>query len=97
MKGHKFSKLKFHPMKLTFLFLVLIIGIWLASTTFGTLFEGMKGGKDKATAAKKVVVKPVNTKKAKKQEDKYTKQMQKAMMKESAAMSSPSYMEASKK
>jgi hypothetical protein len=47
-------------MKLTFLFLVLIIGIWLASTTFGRLFEGMKDG------AKKVVVKPVHTKKTSK-------------------------------
>ena len=41
MKFSKLSKLKFHPMKLTFLFLILIIGIWLASTTFGRLFEGV--------------------------------------------------------
>jgi hypothetical protein len=36
-------------MKLTFLFIVLILGIWLATTTFGKMFEGYeqpKGKKD---------------------------------------------------
>ena len=29
-------------MKLTFLFIVLILGIWLATTAFGRMFEGME-------------------------------------------------------
>lgn len=41
MKGRKISIPKFHPMKLTFLFIVLILGIWLATTAFGRMFEGM--------------------------------------------------------
>jgi len=47
MKGRKISIPKFHPMKLTFLFIVLILGIWLATTTFGKMFEGATGSMEK--------------------------------------------------
>jgi hypothetical protein len=56
----KFSKslpkVKFHPMKLSFLFIILIVGIWLASTTFGKYIEGNNAAKDSMLeAAKKAV------------------------------------------
>lgn len=55
----KFSKslpkLKFHPMKLSFLFIILILGIWLASTTFGKYIEGnADSAAEMMAAAKKV-------------------------------------------
>jgi len=49
MKGRKISIPKFHPMKLTFLFIVLILGIWLATTAFGRMFEGMEQPKTTGT------------------------------------------------
>ena len=56
----KFSKglpkLKFHPMKLSFLFIILILGIWLASTTFGKYIEGNEGSADAMMAAAKKAV-----------------------------------------
>jgi hypothetical protein len=56
----KFSKgmpkLKFHPMKLSFLFIILILGIWLASTTFGKYIEGNSDSAEEMMAAAKKAV-----------------------------------------